>query len=263
LLSNSEKMLSVVTISKNDLSGIKSTIESLMVQNFQFWKCLVVLPSRDDDSYVEVKQITERDYRFTLLLQQEPGIYEAMNLALDNVKTKYVWFMNGGDKFASENILSETLKIILERRCSLLIGGYSYFEAGTKRTFVKRYAKVSAERFSLNIRGGCHQSMLFDFSSNPELRFNSEFKMCADFDYVLNFIKHGAALRIDKLIAEIEPNGISSRQIFEVLKEKQLIRRQHFSKTSAAVLFGKIQNFLVITKVKLRKLRNDEIAQTV
>ncbi len=256
-------MLSIVTISKNDLSGIKSTIESLMVQNFQFWKCLIVLPSRDDDSYVEVKQITERDDRFTLLIQQKLGIYEAMNLALDNVKTKYVWFMNGGDKFASENILSETFKIISERRCSLLIGGYSYFEAGTKRIFVKRSAKVSAEKFSLNIRGGCHQSMLFDFSSKPELRFNTDFKVCADFDYVLNFIKHGAALRIDRLMAEIEPNGVSSRHIFEVLKEKQLIRKQHFSKTSTTVFFGKIQNLLVITKVKFRKLRNDEIAQNV
>ena len=256
MLSNSEKVLSIVTISKNDLVGLRSTIKSLTEQNFQSWKCLLVLPSEDDDSYAEVKQMIDRDERFSLFLQQAPGIYGAMNLALEHVITKYVWFMNGGDKFASERTLSESIEILLERRCSLLIGGYSYLDGKTARIFVKRPSKVSAQRFSLNIRGGCHQSMIFDFSSNPELRFNTDFRICADFDYVLNFIKSGTAFRVNRLFAEIDPNGISSLQISEVLKEKQQIRRQHFSKTSSTVLFGKIQNLLISTKVTLRKLLN-------
>lgn len=251
--------MSVVTISKNDLSGLGSTIKSLIEQGFQSWKCLVVLPSKDDDSYNEIKQIVECDDRFTLLLQQEPGIYEAMNLALDHVKTKYVWFMNGGDKFASENILSETFEILAKQSCNLLIGGYAYLEGQSKQKFVKRSRKLSAQRFSLNIRGGCHQSMLFDFSSNSELRFNTDFRMCADFDYALNFIRNGHALRIDRVLAEIEPNGISSLQISEVLREKQRIRKQHFSDASATVIFGKIQNLIILTKVKFRKILMGEI----
>jgi len=216
----------------------------------------VVLPGKDDVSYKEVKRIMERDNRFTLLLQQEPGIYEAMNLALNHLVTKYVWFMNGGDKFASEKTLSETFEFLSEHSCSLLIGGYGYLDGEKKQDFIKRSRNLSASRFSLNIRGGCHQAMLFDFSSNPELRFNTDFRMCADFDYVLNFIRNGSALRIDRVLAEIEPNGVSSLQISEVLREKQRIRRQHFGNASGVVLFGKIQNLLIISRVKLRRKLN-------
>jgi glycosyltransferase involved in cell wall biosynthesis len=263
LLSNSGNLLSIVTISKNDLSGLRSTIESLKAQRFQSWECLVVLPSKDDNSYKEVKRIIELDNRFFLLLQQEPGIYEAMNLALDHLETKLVWFMNGGDKFASDDTLSESIEILTEHSCSVLIGGYAYFEGEKKRIFIKRTGNLSAPRFSLNIRGGCHQSMLFDFSSNSDLRFNTEFRMCADFDYVLNFLRNGRALRINRVLAEIEPNGVSSLQISEVLREKQRIRRQHFGYVSAVVIFGKIQNLLIVSKVKLRKIFKSEMAQSI
>jgi putative colanic acid biosynthesis glycosyltransferase len=263
LLSDSGNVLSIVTISKNDLSGFRSTVESLIAQGFQAWDCLVVLPSKDDDSYNEVKRIIELDSRFTLLLQQEPGIYEAMNLALDHVVTKYVWFMNGGDKFASDDTLSESIEILTENKYNLLIGGYTYSEGIKKRIFIKRTRNLSAPRFSLNIRGGCHQSMLFDFSSNSDLRFNTEFRMCADFDYVLNFLGNGRALRINRVLAEIDPNGVSSLQISEVLREKQRIRRQHFGYVSAVAIFGKIQNLLILSKVKLRKILKSEIAQSI
>jgi glycosyltransferase involved in cell wall biosynthesis len=254
LLSNSRKVLSVITVSKNDSAGLRLTLKSIATQNFDSWNCVVVLPNENDVSYMETKKLVEYDNRFQLLIQKSPGIYEAMNLALDNVKTKYVWFMNGGDQFLHKESIQSAINLIQILNADLLIGGYQYYEGESIRRFVRKAKKLSPRSFSLNRRSGCHQSMLFKLGESDLIRFDTRYLYAADFKFVLDFLKLQVAFRTDEVFCQIEPGGVSSAEILNVLKEKKRIRSEVFADSKTDLVLGDFWTVAVLLKILMRNV---------
>jgi glycosyltransferase involved in cell wall biosynthesis len=249
-----ENTVGVVTISKGDLEGLAVTIASIKRQKNISWKCLIVLPDPCDISSTFVKHISDEDPRFDFTFQANPGLYEAMNSGLQNIGTRFIWFMNGGDKFASDEAIASAASYLKQENAKLVIGGYQYWTENRLKIYVKKARLQSAETFALNIRGGCHQSMLFDMSDFYEPTFNTDYRLASDFDFVLRFSKTNKVVQINDVLAEVNPNGVSNVRIFEVLAEKQAIRRNLFPDSRLLILQGQIQNFMIKMKIKIRQI---------
>jgi glycosyltransferase involved in cell wall biosynthesis len=244
----------IVTISKNDEKGLAKTIKSLQIQDYKDWKCVIVLSSKCDSSLNFASKLTESDSRFKLVLQLSQGIYEAMNLGLKNVDSEFVWFMNGGDIFATPDVISSTLRICQQTGAQILTGGYQYRERNKLVGYKRRARKLTPKLFSLNIRSGCHQAMLVRIRDFPGHEFNSDFRLAADFDFILKLLKSAKALRVNKVLAEIDPNGESAIKIAEVLLEKQEIRRVHFQGDRTHLLLGELMGYSILFKGRCRRI---------
>lgn len=99
--------ISVITVTYNDLSGLRRTVKSVLQQDYDDWEYIVVDGASNDGTrdYLEkesqgvIKWISEHD----------GGIYEAMNKGTRMATGDYCIFMNAGDCFVNSRVLSRIL----------------------------------------------------------------------------------------------------------------------------------------------------------
>ena len=254
LLSSEE--ITIISVTKNDYEGIRRTVESVKEQDFSAWKLIIVLSSASDSSYDYAQQLSRDHSNIHYLIPDSLGIYLGMNFALEKFEAKLTWFLNGGDTFLNEYVLSCAYRYMVRYKPSVLIGGYTILENGRRRVFSRHKSEISARKFSLNIRSGNHQAMLFNFSDHEKPKFDLDLELAADFLLVLKELRHKPALRIPEVFVEVEPGGVSSTYIEKVWIEKQSARKMVFGQYSLDSLLGIIWTCAVRLKRLTRTFFN-------
>jgi len=240
--------VTIISVTRNDLDGIRRTVESIKEQDFTAWNLAIVISSTSDSSLDFVRQLSEANENIQYLIPDSLGIYQGMNFAIDNLMPNLTWFLNGGDVFENKSVLSIAYKYMVEYKPSILIGGYAIVEGGTRRVFSRHKSEINARRFSLNIRSGNHQAMLFDLSGEKKVKFDVDLELAADFLLVLEKLTHKHALRIPEVLVEVEPGGVSSTYIEKVWAEKQFARRKVFGRFSVDYVLGILWTYSVRLK---------------
>ena len=91
-------LLNIITVTKDDLEGLKKTIASTasLRQNPEVLQTVV------DSSGLEVqkgiKEHIKNEKNIRYLWQPSAGVSSAFNMGLKNTVSKWVWFLNGGDE---------------------------------------------------------------------------------------------------------------------------------------------------------------------
>ena len=246
--------VSVITIVKDNLIGLKNTHESLLSQSFLDWEMIIVVGDSSDGTLTFARTLQSEDLRLRLIEQKGTGIYQAMNEGLGAASGIYTWFMNAGDKFTSEKILKAAVNEIAKNDFGLVIGSHQI--QGSTKNYSNRYpeGKVTAINFAFNRGGGCHQAMIFRTEILKEIGgFNLSYSLASDFDLVIRLIKISRATRVSAVYADIEPGGIADRKIFQVHQEKHQIRSSLLGGMSIFIA-SSIWTFLARTKVVLRNI---------
>ena len=246
--------VSVITIVKDNLNGLKNTHESLLSQSFQDWEMIIVVGDSSDGTLTFAKTLQGEDPRLRLIEQKGTGIYEAMNEGLGIAVGVYAWFMNAGDKFTSETILKAAVNEITKNDFGLVIGSHQI--QGSTQNFRNRYpaGEVTAVNFAFNRGGGCHQAMIFRTAILKEIGgFNLYYSLASDFDLVIRLIKISRVTRVSEVYADIEPGGIADQKIFQVHHEKHQIRVRLLGGMSIFIA-SSIWTFLARTRIVLRNL---------
>ena len=252
--------VTVVTIAKNNKSGLEKTVGSLFAQSFMNWELIILVGKSTDGTAELATGFKHIDSRIRQIEQVGDGIYPAMNQALKQAQGEYAWFMNAGDTFAHSDSITSAIKVMNEVSCDVLIGGYQVFEKGNLRTYSKKKGFWNSLGISLNRRGLCHQSTVMKTNLVRELNgFDLRYKVAADFDLILRASRARRIYRTEIPLSQIEPGGISSLQLNDVLNEKQEIRNSNFGRHSIYCYLGYFWTLSVKCKVRLREamsLRN-------
>lgn len=220
--------VSIVTVVKNNADGLASTLKSALIQDLSDWELLIVYSQSQDSTYAVASEFCELDSRIFLLEQQDRGIYEAMNLGISKSRADYLWFMNSGDRFFSENSLKSGVNAIITSESGFVVGGYKI--DNDERLFQQSAGKLTQIKFALSRRGACHQAMIFRKESVLKARsFDTKFRLAADYQLCLKIIKDSGAEKLPKILALMEPNGLSDQNLSKMHKEKSVIRREIFS----------------------------------
>ena len=103
VVTKSKKLLSIITVTKNNHDELKRTIESITgFLDYCSVELIVVNGGekfRDQDNIF--KNFNEND-NIKILHGHDSGIYNAMNKGLRKSKGKYIWILNSGDEYAHE-----------------------------------------------------------------------------------------------------------------------------------------------------------------
>lgn len=98
--------LSVITVSYNNLSGLRRTVPSVLSQTYTGYEFIVI----DGDSTDGSKEYLQSQERIDYWVSEpDSGVYNAMNKAVQQAHGEYCIFMNAGDTFFSSQSLEQVI----------------------------------------------------------------------------------------------------------------------------------------------------------
>jgi putative colanic acid biosynthesis glycosyltransferase len=177
---DSKPLISVITVCYNVADELKSTINSVLKQGYNNIEYIVIDGGSSDGTVGVIasydKPISDLGGRLKWVSERDAGIYDAMNKGLDLSTGDWVIFMNAGDSFASETILTEVFSI---DRLSELVFGKS----------ITRYKDLSAIRYEdfetnneywYHSKMPNHQAIFINKSLYQSHRYDLAYKVSAD-----------------------------------------------------------------------------------
>jgi len=207
-----KKFISVVTVCFNAQSLIEKTIQSVISQNFIEKEYVII----DGGSTDETKTIIQSYCRQIDVIVSEPdqGIYNAMNKAIDLVSGEWVIFMNAGDLFADNKVLTN-ISTYLDSNIDVLYGNI----------LVEKGGRLIMKDSPSNIKNihrmpFCHQAVFTRLSLLEKYHFDEKYALSSDFKFFKQLIRDSVSFRkIDMPITVYDKKGLSHVQRSKGLSE--------------------------------------------
>ncbi len=95
---------------------LREALDSVLAQTFADWECLCVDDGSTDGSGAILDEYAAKDSRFRVFHKENGGVSSARNLALDNAKGGWFWFVDADDMIHPQ-ALDVLEKIVRENSC--------------------------------------------------------------------------------------------------------------------------------------------------
>lgn len=213
-------LFSIVTITRDNLEGLKHTYLSLKSQSMLGFEWIVIDGASTDGS-LDYLADNPPD-----ILHSAPdnGIYDAMNHAIPLINGKFCLFLNAGDQLAAPWTLAHIEKTLINETECLFAYGDSHEQSGD----IVRFKPSRSHALSNLGLFTHHQSMLYASERLKCFRYDTAYTIAADYDLTLRFLNGLESARILKLpvpIALYEGGGISQVKAHQGRMEQLRIRR--------------------------------------
>jgi len=213
-------MLSIITITYNDNSGLKLTLESLSPLSQLTHEVIVV--SGNPESYVSpVIDKYKKILNIKCIFDINQGIYHAMNSGINRATFEYLWFLNGGDQYSGFPPPEEFFNILSSNSSDVIL--FDSLELYNSKLVLK-LARPSCVFCTLPTR---HQSIIFNVNS-LSFKYQTYLQYSGDVDYYLNYKKSGASfLYVNKPLSVFDTQGMSTSFWHASLLETCSVFRKH------------------------------------
>lgn len=195
--------VAVVTVCRNALNDLKLTLASVQSQTHQSILHIVIDGASSDTTPAFLRDHAALFH--AAISEPDQGIYDAMNKAISLCpESAWVIFMNAGDRFSADDVL-ERVAPLLRPGVDMVFGSVAIRgDNGSERIFpLRRQARIEMP--------GCHQALLVRSTLLRELRFDTRYRVGADFDFFLRAMRRSSHLEFhDGVIAQIAPEGFSA-----------------------------------------------------
>ncbi|WP_072803507.1 glycosyltransferase family 2 protein [Rhodococcoides yunnanense] len=206
----SDIVLSVVTISYQDVAGLARTLESVAEQTYGRIEHIVV----DGGSGQDVTDLLARANPSYWQSQPDGGRYDAMNQGIARATGDVVWLMHSGDTFADPTSAATGVR-------ALGTGGDVRGRWGHGRVrivgdpardgTVWGYGPFDLRKFALGVRPIPHQATLFGVDLLDALGpYDTDFGLAADHLLMLEAAAVTSPVIIDDVLCDFDAGGAGS-----------------------------------------------------
>jgi glycosyltransferase involved in cell wall biosynthesis len=230
---------SIITINKNNASGLEKTISSVISQTFSDFEYIIVDGGSTDSSCDILSQYAQ--YCTSYVSEPDTGIYNAQNKGIKKAKGKYCLVLNSGDYLHDEHVLQ---KIFNQKPEADILYGDALADYGDGK-FDKGIPPNPINLVHLYLSTIWHPASLTKRSLFDEIgNYDENLVITADYKFFLEaLIKHQASsLYLPFTISVFDTKGISSSPKFEALhqSEKNTLRSVYFSPMIVELIKEKI-----------------------
>ena len=245
--------ISVITVCYNDAENLCKTLASMASQTARRDIEHIVI---DGGSKDETKILLEGNKEIDKWISEaDKGLYDAMNKGIAMASGEYLWFMNAGDVFYSDNTVES---LIEELNQSDIVYGAAVLVDDQGRD-QGLYHKTLPEKLTWKnfIKGMvvCHQALIVK-RSMVEV-YSLDFKIASDIDWAIRNCKKTNKIHNSNIIlCKFQTGGLSKKRQRLALQERFKILKNHFGliDTILAHISIVFQYFLV--KLGFKKTRN-------
>lgn len=236
---------SIVTVCYNAGDKLYETIKTALKQDYDNFEIIIKDGLSKDDSLEKVPS----DSRISVFSFGDKGIYDAMNQAVEKITGDYVYFLNCGDSFYDEHVLSNVAKFIEENPDKGIYYGDTYKESTDSHVPMPK--ELTAFTCYRNIP--CHQACFYHKSLFEERGYDLEFKIRADYEHFLwcFFKKDIRPVHTGLTIAFYEGGGFSETK--ENQKRDRLEHKMTVNKYMKKSQLFLAKAYMVITLMPLRR----------
>src|SRR5690242_10798486 len=181
-------MVSIITVVYNGKTTLENTILSVINQSYNNLEYIVIDGGSTDGTIDIIKKYESRITYW--ISESDKGIYDAMNKGLQLVKGNWINFMNSGDRFYSENILSYIFENRYLDGLAYIFGDVEFYTADFSFQFKQRTSSIK-----LNLNPICHQSIFIKKEFHEP--FDLQFKLCADHNLIYTLYRKCRGLYLE------------------------------------------------------------------
>lgn len=219
--------VSIVTVTYNCKSIIRETLENILQQNYCNKEVLVIDGNSTDGTLDILNLIADKLDYFSS--KPDKGIFDAMNKSLNHVTGDYVIFMNAGDRFVNNHIISDVFNDYNGDEDLIYGDDYIQTNLGYKlRKASAIYTNNPTQRdLVFKSQGFCHQALFTKTGILKRIKFNLNYPLGADYDTTAQvFFKGNHLIKyVGKPIAIFDDRhgGASHNQVRKIYKERMLM----------------------------------------
>lgn len=213
VISNKKPLVSVVTVCYNAQDTIERTIRSVALQDFNDFEYVVVDGGSTDGTINLIQEY--KDNISSWITEKDSGVYDAMNKAVAMSKGVWIIFMNAGDVFYNNTVLSDIFKQFNVSQYGVVFGDTLFSGNGIQR--VIKYGDNRKHK----IMPSCHQSIFCKKDLLIENPFDLSYRIAADYNFFYKLYEQGVPrLYVDLIVSIYEcDNGLSSVNKWKTKKE--------------------------------------------
>tara|TARA_R110001606_G_scaffold178752_1_gene325431 strand:+ start:14872 stop:15699 length:828 start_codon:yes stop_codon:yes gene_type:complete len=239
-------LITIVTVVYNGVEFIENTIRSVIGQKCDNVEYIIVDGASTDGTLELIKKYdNEIDYWIS---GKDSGIYDAMNKGISLSTGKWVNFMNCGDTFISDTVLSEMNYILKSYNHSIVSGNVRIVSREGVFTGLKHPYAGSDYNQLLAYNCVAHQACFVSKTVYDLLDgFESGYKIHGDYEFWIRaMISSIDLIYVDKDIAFFSNDGISSnrKNVPIAIRERYYILNKYGLMTSVG---SKAYTFCSIT----------------
>lgn len=205
-------LFSIITITRDNIEGLKKTQDSLHWQVCRDFEWIVIDGASKDGTKKFLQTVTAH-----WISEKDHGIYDAMNKGIGYATGNYLLFLNAGDTLASPDTL-ERVKEAMASAPDFIYG--DSIEADNHKP-ARHHSGILSGMFTH------HQSMFYNRHLLGPLRYDTSYKIAADYKFTLAFLKKsGVILYCPFPVCIFEQGGVSQTHVRHGRIEQFRARRE-------------------------------------
>lgn len=207
--------LSIITVSFNSEKTISDTINSVNSQTYKNIEHIFVDGKSNDST---LKYIYKNPNKYKKIIIKKSGIYEAMNIGINNSTGDIIQILNSDDILQSNTVIEETIKIIKKNPKKEIFFGDVVFFKNNNFHKIERFFKANEEKIKQLTNG--HMPPHPGSFVRKELYkkygcYDEKFKIAGDFDFFYRIInKEKKKFKfLNKTIVRMRMGGTSDNSL--------------------------------------------------
>lgn len=214
-------MISVVTVVRNDITGIMRTYESLFAQTNIDFQWVVIDACSTDGTVDFIRSLI--DTRVVFISEKDKGIYDGMNKGIKLATGDYIFFLNAGDFLVNACCLQQVARIIDS-------GDYDIIYGSVIMRFLKNQYKRDPKKTPKSVKHtlpGHHQGTFYKTVLLKKFNYDLTYKESGDYYISAKLYAEGYRnyFFTEQIIAEFEVGHYSYENIFRVWKCSNYIQK--------------------------------------
>ena len=244
-------IVSVITATYNSLINIKSSLDSVINQDYRDIEIIIIDGNSTDNTLSVVKKYQQNHTFIKLISENDNGIYDALNKGLNLASGDIIGFVHSDDFLASKDIINNIVSMINSQNLEGVYGDLQYVDKFNTQKVIRNW-KSCDFKLGLLKQGWMppHPSLFLKKEVyDKHGLFDLSYKISADYDFMLRIFKD-TKLKfgyLPKVITKMRVGGASNRSLKNVIKKSKEDYR--------TIRSNNVGNFLTLIKKNTSKLK--------
>lgn len=220
--------VSIITVVYNNTKTILDAINSVNAQNYKNIEYIIIDGNSTDGTLDIIKQHSNKIT--TIISEPDNGIYDAMNKGIRQATGDVIGILNSDDIYADEKVILDVANLFISNKnLDIVYGNLVYVKAEDTNHIVRNW--ISKAYFKKYFEWGNvppHPTLFLKNSVyNKVGLFNLEFKLAADYEFMLRLFKKFDfnSQYLNRLMVKMRLGGATNKNLKNITNgNKEIIK---------------------------------------